>query len=321
MGPVEMFAPLLAAVLALGTTPSETFICVEWAGHPHGYDVPIYYWNSAHQAYVWHGADCSMFPNGQALNCNPSRIMGTAGNDMSAYNAIQGSTDVDYRKRMAFFKSCRITVNTLEKDDGAWIFRQNGASQASAGSCTETNVVDCTGKFASAIRITAGTAACLSSERGARDYRGYFASIKDRLVDGLNPVLNMPTTFKVMVDGGIKCDAADGLPRFDRDNTGIYGVMSWNNSNAIPLFQQVMPTPECVVTFPASAADNLVVGGGTNRICKQNYDGRRLNGEAAVSAMLLLQQSNIGSSASSRVGLATWVFIALAITGVRTGAK
>ena len=56
------FAALLAAVSVLGvngTDPSELFICVEWPGHPHGHDLPIYYWNPAHEAYIWHGADCS----------------------------------------------------------------------------------------------------------------------------------------------------------------------------------------------------------------------------------------------------------------------
>jgi len=341
MKTLALFAALLAAVSVLGlngTDPSELLICVEWPGHPHGYDVPIYYWNPAHEAYIWHGADCSMFSNGEPLNCDSSRIMGTDGNDAAAYNGNQGIGHLANRQRLAFFKSCRLTINTLEKDDaGAWVFRQNGATQASGGNCTETNVEDCTGKFASPIKVTAGAQACLSSPRGARNYRGYFASIKEKLLGGVNPVLNMPAHFNAMIDGGIQCNATDKLPiiatdklpSIATDEAAIYGVMSWDNSRAIQLLQQVMPKPECLVTFPANESDNLVVGSNKNHTCMEEYPNetltRRLNDGGAAggkSAFGLVKlgsaPSNQGISGSSGAGLASWVFVLLAVVGVRS---
>jgi hypothetical protein len=321
-------AALLAAVSVLGvngTDPSELFICVEWPDHPHGHDLPIYYWNPAHEAYIWHGADCSLFPNGEALNCDSSRIMGTDGNDAAAYNGNQGIGDLANRQRLAFFKSCRMTINTLEKDDaGAWVFRQNGATQASGGTCTETNVEDCNGKFASPIKVTAGAQTCLKSYR---NYRGYFASIEEKLLGGVNPVLAMPAQFKAMIDGGIQCNAADKLPIIATDEDGIYGVMSWDNSRAIQLIQQVMPKPECLVTFPANESDNLVVGSDTNRTCMEEYPNetrtRRLSEGGAAggkSALVTLGSapSKQGNSGASGAGLASWVLVLLAVVGVRS---
>ena len=94
----------------------------------------------------------------------------------------------------------------------------------------------------------------------------------------MNPVLNMNAMFKAMVDGGMQCNATDKLPMIAGDEAAIYGVMSWNNSQAIPLFQQVMPKPDCFIEFPESEAGELVVGGDTNRTCVQTFNvtGRRL---------------------------------------------
>jgi len=190
-------------------------------------------------------------PPGEPFLCDSSRIHGEEGSDIFAYQQLQGTDDLAQRSRMAFFSSCRVTVNSLQQDaDGAWIFRQNDSTEKSAGKCTEANPWDCTGKgFSAGITVSAGSRACLNSPLAAQSFRGYFAAIESDLVDGVNPVLNMPTAFKAMADGGLECNPVDKLPKLPAGEDSMYGVMSYDNSLSSQLVQRVMPKAQCYTEY------------------------------------------------------------------------
>ena len=92
-------------------------ICVEWPSNPQGFDVPIYVYHNSSDQYVWYGADCSMYDIGDALFCNTSQTFGEGQYTAEAYNKITGVDTLSQRKRMAYFKSCSITMNTQPAKD------------------------------------------------------------------------------------------------------------------------------------------------------------------------------------------------------------
>ena len=315
-----------AAVLARAAIPDEKFVCVEWADHPHGYPAPIYYWNSAHEAYIWHGADCSM-GSGEPFLCDSSRIHGEEGSDYAAYQQIQGTDDLAQRSRMAFFSSCRVTVNSIQQDaDGAWIFRQNDSTEESAGKCTEANPWDCTGKgFSAGITVSAGSQACLNSPLAATSFQGYFEAIESDLVDGVNPVLSMPTAFKAMADGGLECNPVDKLPKLPVGEDSLYGVMSYDNSLSSQLVQRVMPKAQCYTEFESSLTidgnqsctdlaaksyiDAALVAEGARRLRRRRLDeGGGSAGGTSVLAISALP-SNGGAVVAASLASTVWLSV------------
>eukprot|EP00746_Dinoflagellata_sp_MGD_P141686 gnl/MRDRNA2_/MRDRNA2_74759_c0_seq1.p1 gnl/MRDRNA2_/MRDRNA2_74759_c0~~gnl/MRDRNA2_/MRDRNA2_74759_c0_seq1.p1 ORF type:complete len:334 (+),score=63.42 gnl/MRDRNA2_/MRDRNA2_74759_c0_seq1:78-1004(+) len=223
----------------------EKFICVQWSDNPMGFSAPIYYWNTENDAYIWHGVDCMMYQDGEAFRCDSSRIMGATGYTEADYNQIQGNDLTSQRQRLQFFKKCRVTVNTLQKAGGVWVFKQNGDTVSDGGTCDADKVEDCNGKFASGISISTSTASCTNSNLAPRGYSALFAYVKQFLIDGVNPVLNVATAFEAMIGSPtMPCDG--GLPVIAENGGSIYGVMAYNHSSAQQVLQQAMPTADCL---------------------------------------------------------------------------
>jgi hypothetical protein len=117
----------------------------------------------------------------------------------------------------------------------------------------------------------------------ATSFQGYFEAIESDLVDGVNPVLSMPTAFKAMADGGLECNPVDKLPKLPAGEDSLYGVMSYDNTLSSQLVQRVMPKAQCYTEFESS----LTIDGNQNctdlaaksyvevgRVCRpKNNDG------------------------------------------------
>ena len=118
--------------------------------------------------------------SGSLFQCNQTRIMGEPGSTYEDYLLIQGNTMDDVARRMQFFGSCRITVNTLSKNanTGNWEFAQNNVTEETAGSCSEAAVTDCSSQFSEAmIQVSTDLSECTFSGWPALQARYYTLSL------------------------------------------------------------------------------------------------------------------------------------------------
>lgn len=233
-------------------TPANALICVDWEGSPMSLNVPLYYWNSVHKAYIWHGAACSMYQEGKPIRCDPTEVFGGDKYSNQAYQALQGDDELSQRKRLSMFSSCEIEVNMLRKNDAdKWVFEMNGQVDDSAGTCSESDITACTGSFSDPIKVSSDTSLCTQSERAPQNYGKYVESLAKMLKDGTNPVLSLAPAFKAIMDGGLKC-GKDNLPELPENSESTYGIMSYNNSGGLALLQEVFPAASCRSDLGAS---------------------------------------------------------------------
>lgn len=155
----------------------------------------------------------------------------------------------------------------------------------------------------------------------ATSFQGYFEAIESDLVDGVNPVLSMPTAFKAMADGGLECNPVDKLPKLPVGEDSLYGVMSYDNSLSSQLVQRVMPKAQCYTEFESSS---LTIDG--NQSCtdlaaksyvevdEESYYRRRLDeggGSAGGTSVLAISAlpSNGGAVVAASLASTVWLSV------------